>query len=89
MSVQKINVLVSPTHRLAPGAAWIADALADMVLHATARIDAWRRRAAEQSAARRFVREQGELQAMATRYMATQPSFAKELLHASMKERGD
>jgi hypothetical protein len=89
MSVQKINVLVLPAHRLAPGAAWIADAVAALVAGVLAQITAWRRRAAEESRTRNRVREQSRLQAMAWRYMATQPSFAKDLLWASMNQPDD
>jgi hypothetical protein len=86
MSVQKINVLVLPTHRLAPGTAWIADAVAMHVAAVAARFAGWRQRAVVKARDRGIARDRHQLQILATRYMATQPSFAKELLSASMNE---
>jgi hypothetical protein len=84
MSVQQINVLMLAAQRLAPGTAWIADAIAAAT---AARFAAWRRRLARDAELRRCARARMEVQALAARYMTTQPSFAKELLYACMNER--
>jgi hypothetical protein len=89
MSVQKINVLVHPANRLAPGAAWIADTVAALAVNAGALIAGWRQRAAEQAKARGIARDRLRLQLLAARYMSTQPSFAKELMSAAMNEVDD
>jgi hypothetical protein len=87
MSLQQINVLMPPAQRLAPGTAWIADVIGGFAAAAAARFAAWRRHLVLAAEERQRVRGRMELQAMATRYMATQPSFAKELLYACMNER--
>jgi hypothetical protein len=87
MSVQKINVLLPPAHRLAPGAAWIADSLVALIVAAGARFAAWRVRAERDAAERRIARDRVQLQALAAHYMQTQPSFAKDLLSAAMQQR--
>jgi hypothetical protein len=89
MSVQKINVLVLPAHRLAPGTAWLADVVATQVAALTARVAAWRERAAQEARQRSLARDRQRLQALASHYMTSQPSFAKELLSASMNELVD
>jgi hypothetical protein len=86
MSVQKINVLVPPVNRLAPGAAWIADAVVALAVSTGALVAGWRRRAAHEAKARSIARDRRRLQALAAHYMSTQPSFAKELMSASMNE---
>ena len=86
MSVQKINVLVLPQHRLAPGAAWIADAVATLLQATAAQLARWREKAAAEAAARSLARDRRRLQLLAANYMSSQPSFAKELLAASMNE---
>ena len=87
MSVQKINVLVSPQHRLSPGGAWLADAVAGLIVAATSSFAAWRSRATQEAAARRIARDRSYLRALAALYMKTQPSFAKDLMSAAMTER--
>jgi hypothetical protein len=87
MSVQQINVLMLAAQRLAPGTAWIADAIAGVAAATAARFAAWRRRLARDAELRRCARARMEVQALAARYMTTQPSFAKELLYACMNER--
>ena len=89
MSVQKINVLVHPVNRLAPGAAWIADALVALAVSAVALISGWRQRAAQEAKVRSIARDRRRLQVLAAHYMSTQPSFAKELMCAAMNERDD
>ena len=89
MSVQKINVLVLPAHRLAPGTAWIADVVATQVAAFAARVAAWRERVAQEAQQRSRARDRRHLQVLAAHYMSSQPSFAKELLAASMNERAD
>ena len=86
MSVQKINVLVLPAHRLAPGTAWIADVVATQLAAFATRIAAWRERAAQEARQRGLARDRRHLQALAAQYMSSQPSFAKELWSASMNE---
>ena len=87
MSLQQINVLMPPVQRLAPGTAWIADTIATFVATMASQLAAWRKRLASNAALRRRARAHDELQALAARYMTTQPSFAKELLYACMNER--
>jgi hypothetical protein len=89
MSVQKINVLVLPAHRLAPGTAWIADVVATQIAAVATRIAAWRERAAQEARQRSLARDRRRLQALASHYMSSQPSFAKELMSASMNELAD
>jgi len=87
MSMQQINVLSPPARRLAPGTVWAADAIAAFVAMLAQQIAAWRQGLRRRAEWRRRVRGEAELQALAARYMSTQPSFAKELLHAAMNER--
>jgi hypothetical protein len=89
MSQQQVNLLVSPAHRLAPGTARMAEAIASLAAAAALQLAAWRDRRARNAELRRRARGRAELQALAARYMATQPSFAKELLYAAMNERDD
>lgn len=89
MSVQKINVLVHPANRLAPGTAWIADALVALAASAGALVAGWRHRAAHDARARSLARDRRRLQLLAEHYMSTQPSFAKELMCAAMNETDD
>jgi hypothetical protein len=84
MSVQKINVLVHPVNRLTPGAAWIADAVIAFAVSAAALVAGWRQRAAHEAKARSIARDRCDLQRLAAQYMATQPSFAKELMAVAM-----
>lgn len=94
MSVQKVNVLVPPLRPVPPGAAWAANVVGWVfgndprhpsglrlwVAAATARIRADR-------AARRDTDERMALIAMARRYEASQPEFAKDLLAAIQADR--
>jgi hypothetical protein len=89
MSVQKINVLVLPAHRLAPGTAWIADAVVALVTSSASLVAGWRKRAVLEARARSLARDRRRLQVLAAQYMSTQPSFAKELMSASMNELND
>jgi hypothetical protein len=86
MSVQKINVLVHPVNRLAPGAAWIADAVVALAISAVALIAGWRQRAAHETKARRIARDRYRLQLLAASYMSSEPSFAKDLMSAAMND---
>ena len=86
MSVQKINVLVHPVNRLAPGAAWLADAVLALAVSAGALVAGWRQRAAHEAKARSIARDRRRLQALAAHYMSSQPSFAMELTSVAMNE---
>ena len=94
MSMRKINVLVPPLRRVPPGAAVAAAAVVALHRHIArlaADVAEWvkamRRRGAAKRATRRDARDRSQVLAMAHRYSASQPEFAKDLFAAAA--RGD
>lgn len=94
MSMQKVSVLVPPLRQVPRGALWVADLVSWLlgfnaevrsILFVTAQ--AARARVAEDRAARRDARDRAELRALATRYQASQPEFAKDLFAAANNDR--
>jgi len=92
MSTRQINVLVPPSRPVPPGAALAAAAA--VALHRSAGrlavevarwLNAMRARAAIKRVARRDARDRDEVLAMARRYSASQPEFAKDLLAAAAR----
>ncbi|MCE9660615.1 MAG: hypothetical protein K8R60_18970 [Burkholderiales bacterium] len=94
MSVQKVNVLVPPLRAVPPAAAWAADAVAWLFggdpRHPSG-LPAWlaaaRARYVADRALRREAGERMALIALAQRYEATQPEFAKDLFAAALADR--
>lgn len=94
MSVQKVNVLVPPLRAVPPGAAWAANVVG-WVFGTDSRypsgLKLWAGAlAARYRAGRAVRRETGErlaLMAMARRYEASQPEFAKDLFAAARADR--
>ena len=94
MSVQNVHVLVPPLRAVPPGAAWIANLVgwvfgadprhpSGLRLWAAAARAHWRLA----RAARREAGERAALIAMARRYEASQPEFAKDLYAAALADR--
>ena len=96
MSVQNTQVLVPPLRGIPPAAYWIAD-LAGWLFSASdaagsrlvARLDAQRVRRGVERELRREARSRAQLVALAHRYEATQPEFAKDLYAASCRDGGE
>ncbi len=94
MSMQKVSVMVPPLHAAPRGALWVGHA-ASWLFGADARVrvgvPAWLEavfaRLAVDRAARRDARSREELIALARRYQATQPEFAKDLFAAASNDR--
>jgi hypothetical protein len=94
MSVQKVSVLVPSLRAVPPGAAWAANAIAWLFgadPHHPSGFSAWfaaaRSRYQADRAARRDAGERMALMALARRYEATQPEFAKDLFAAALADR--
>jgi hypothetical protein len=94
MSVQKVNVLVSPTHSVSPGAGWMGDAVSWLFAGTGSSSPSsqplasrLRDKLARARAARRRARDTSELLALARRYESTQPEFAKDLFAAARNDR--
>ena len=94
MSVQKLSVLVPPLRAVPPGAAWAANVVAWLFgtdPRYPSGLSLWRaaaiRRFRAVRAARRAASERMALIAMARRYEATQPEFAKDLHAAARADR--
>ena len=96
MSVLKVKVLVPPLRPVPPGAAWAANVVgwvfgfdrrfpSGLRLWAAAAKARWR----ANRAARRRAGERLALIAMAHRYEARQPEFAKDLYAAARADRED
>jgi hypothetical protein len=95
MSMQKISVLVPPLRPVPRGALWVGQLAAWLVGGGDARvrsglpdwIEAVRARLAVDRSARREARSRADLIALACRYQATQPEFAKDLFAAACNDR--
>lgn len=94
MSRQKVSVMVPPLRPVPRGAFWISDAVGWLVggdPRVRSALPLWfeavRARLAVDRAARREARERAELFALASRYQATQPEFAKDLFAAANNDR--
>jgi len=95
MSMQKVSVMVPPVRPVPRGALWLGDAVS-WLFGGDARvrsgfpawIEAVRARLDVARAARAEARSRVELIALATRYQATQPEFAKDLFAAANNDRG-
>jgi len=95
MSVQEINVMVPPLPAEPRGAVWAGDVVA-WLFGGDARVrsglsvwvEAVRAKLAVDRAARRDARSRADLLALAGRYEATQPEFAKDLFAAANNDRG-
>ncbi len=87
MSVQEVSVMVPPLRPVPRGAVWAADAAAWLLSRLRLGLEAIRTRLAVDRAARRDARGRAELMALASRYRATQPEFAKDLLAAANNDR--
>jgi hypothetical protein len=92
MSMQKVSVMVPPLRPVAPGAAWVADAVSWLFpeirgrSRLRARWQAVRTRLATDRASRRDARARVDLLALARRYQSTQPEFAKELVFTATRD---
>jgi hypothetical protein len=94
MSMQKVSVLLPPLRQAPRGALWVGHAVGWLVggdarLRQTLPLwfEAVRARIAIDRAARRQARDRAELIALASRYQATQPEFAKDLFAAANNDR--
>jgi hypothetical protein len=90
MSMQKILVMVPPRRVVPRGAVWFGAAVAWLFAgHARVRsaVAAWLEAARAKRAVDRAARHRSELIALARRYQATQPEFAKDLFAAASNER--
>ena len=96
MSMQKVSVMVPPLRPVPPGAVWVGQLAAWLAGAGDARVrsglPAWfeavRAKLAVDRGARREARSRAELVALACRYQASQPEFAKDLLAAANNDRG-
>lgn len=92
MSMQEVSVMVPPLRPVPPGAAWAANAVwwlfRDVPARSgmRARWQAVRTKFAVGRAIRRNARARVDLLALARRYQATQPEFAKELVFAATRD---
>ena len=94
MSMQKVSVMVPPLRPVPPGAAWAAVAVSwlfggDQRIRSglPSWLEAGRAKLAGDRAARRDARSREDLLALARRYQATQPEFAKDLFAAASNDR--
>jgi len=90
MSMQKVSVLVPPARRALWTDPVVQSAIALMARLRGARAApsaAARERRAADRAARKHARDRAELLALARRYEASQPGFAKELYAAALRDR--
>ena len=94
MSMQKISVMVPPLRAVPLGALWLGNAVSwpfgsDQGIRSgiPAWLEAARAKLAIDRAARRDARSREELIALARRYQASQPEFAKELFAAASNDR--
>jgi hypothetical protein len=93
MSMQKILVMVPPRRAVPRGAVWFGAAAGLFAGHARVRsgmaawLEAARAKREVDRAARRHARQRSELIALARRYQATQPEFAKDLFAAASNDR--
>ena len=95
MSMQKVSVMVPPLRPVPRGALWVGQLAAWLVggdARVRAGLPAWfevvRAKLAVDRGARREARGRADLIALACRYRATQPEFAKDLLAAANNDRG-
>jgi len=95
MSMQKVSVMVPPLRPVPRGALWVGH-VASWLVGADGSVrsglpgwyEAVRAKLAVDRGARRKARSRAELVALACRYQATQPEFAKDLLAAANNDRG-
>jgi len=94
MSMQKVSVMVPPLRTVPRGALWLGDAVSWLSGGAArgrtglpAWIEAVGARIAVARAARQEASSRAALIALATRYQATQPEFAKDLFAAANNDR--
>jgi hypothetical protein len=94
MSVQKALVLIPPNRPVPPAAAFVGDLVAwlfkasdDAGSRLVARLKAARSRHAIERDQRIEARSRSQLVALAQRYEATQPEFAKDLYAAARSDR--
>jgi hypothetical protein len=95
MSMQKVSVMIPPLRPVPRGALWVGQ-LASWLVGGDAGVrfarpvwfEAARAKLAVDRGARREARSRAELVALACRYQATQPEFAKDLLAAANNDRG-
>jgi hypothetical protein len=87
MSMQKVSVMVPPLRTVPRGAVWFGDAVS-WLFGGDPRVrkgfSAW---IAVARAARQEASSRAALIALATRYQATQPEFAKDLFAAANNDR--
>jgi len=95
MSMQKVSVMVPPLRPVPRGALWVGQLAAWLVggdatfgRGLPAWFEAVRAKLAVDRGARREARSRAELVALACRYQASQPEFAKDLLAAANTDRG-
>ena len=94
MSMQKVSVMVPPLRPVPRGALWVGR-LAAWLVGSDARVgsglpdwfEAVRAKLAVERDARREARGRADLIALACRYQATQPEFAKDLFAAASNDR--
>ena len=94
MSMQKVSVMVPPLRPVPRGAIWVGQ-LASWLVGGDGRVrsglpgwfEAVRAKLAVDREARRDARSRADLVALACRYQATQPEFAKELFAAASNDR--
>ena len=95
MSMQTVSVMIPPLRPVPRGALWVGQ-LASWLVGGDARVRSglpgWyrgvRAKLAVDRGARREARSRADLVALACRYQATQPEFAKDLLAAANNDRG-
>ena len=94
MSMQQTNVLVPPPRPMPTGAALAAAAvvalhrgIARLTADAVEWFQAMRTSGAVKRATRRDARDRAEVLAMAVRYSASQPEFAKDLFAAAARSQ--
>jgi hypothetical protein len=95
MSMQKVSVWVPPLRPVPRGVGWFGGVLSLLLggdprvrAGASAWLEAVRATLAVDRAARRDARARAELIALAHRYQATQPEFAKDLFAAANNDTG-
>ena len=94
MSMQKVSVMVPPLRPVPRGAVWVGQ-LASWLVGGDDRVrsglpdwlEAVRAKLEIDRGARREARSRAELLALACRYEATQPEFAKDLFAAANNDR--
>ena len=87
MTVQQLNLRLPVNERLSPAATALSEVIASAIAAVSRSLSVRREARVDAARARRRAQSEAEVTAMARRYMASQPSFAKDLLAACQHDQ--